>query len=267
MRLLSFASVALLALPIYAQAPSPAAGGPLTGFEPNGDFVLSLGGVDTKNVEIYYSESAVSYLILAPDLASPVMLNLRSRAVESVNLMKVVKKDDGTIDVLAGSRLAHLGTFEVAGASEVAFTVDGKAAKLREKPPLLGLHQGSQLLGYNPEYARKASLYTPDAALLQALRSEPRAVRVRVYFGSWCPVCKRLVPNVLKVAAALAGSQIAFEFYGLPKPMDGDPETARAGIHGVPLLVVFVAGTEAGRLSGEDLLAPEAALRRLLGAS
>lgn len=251
----------LLALPAAAQVPADEV---LKGFQVVGDYDFELGGNVLKHAEVYFSESAVAYLVMAPELESPLMISPRSRAVESVHLMSVLKRDDGTVDILADALLEPVGPFQLAD-GEVRFTLAGQQARLKPKPWLLGRHPGERLMEHNPEYALKASQYVPDAAAVERLRHVAGDVRVLVYFGSWCPACKQFVPGILRVEEELAGSPIEFAYYGLPKPLSQDPESVRAGIHGVPTVVVFVGGKEVGQLTGQELAAPEASLSALLG--
>ena len=177
--------------------------------------------------------------------------------------MKVQKRPDGNIDLLPGAAFKVVGPFQIAGKS-LSFQHEGKKVELKTKPPLVGNQTAASLAEYNPGYAQKAGQYEPDAGQLRALEKEGRQVEVVVYFGSWCPVCSRLVPRVMKVAEGLEGSKIEFEYYGLPQPMTSDPVTKKKKLTGVPTTIVYVDGKEVGRLSGKDLYSPESSLGNLL---
>lgn len=245
---------------VLAQVPSDSV---FQGFVPTSDYILELGGEPLDAAEIYFSERARSWLLMARELPAPLLLNPRARAVQQVDLMKVHKKQDGNVDLLADAVLRQISPFQISG-QEVVFEVDGQPAKLKPRPPVLGMHSGAELLEEKVDYARSAAAYAPAGPQIEALESLDRTARVRVYFGSWCPACKRLVPNLLKVEQVLDGSSLAFEYYGLPRPLSDDPETDRAGITGVPTAVVFIGDKEVGRLSGNDFNSPETTLRRLL---
>jgi thiol-disulfide isomerase/thioredoxin len=257
---LAVAIVLLSAVPALAQMPADAV---FQGFEPSGDYVFELGGKDVAGAEVYHSERAVAYLVTAPPLRSPLLVSPRTGAVESVALMKVAKREDGTIDLLADASFNRVDAFKIDGES-VVFTVNGQKAKLKPRPWLLGLHDTAGVKGSNPEYGRKAALYKPNTTALAALRAEKRDVRVRVYFGSWCPHCKEHVPFVLRVAEELKGSKIRFEYYGLPRPFSNDPEAIIANVHGVPTGIVFVDGKEVGRIDTRDWQTPETAINKLI---
>ena len=248
------------AAPLAAQVGADAI---FSGFQPTGDFLFELAGKDLENAEIYASERAAAYLVIAPELASPVLISPRTRSIESVSFMKVAKREDGSIDLLADAAFNRLGGFRIEG-TEVVFEVKGETAKFKTKPPLLGPHAPETLRSEKPEYAQAADAYEPIPRALEILKAQSRDVRVLVYFGTWCPVCGRLVPKVIKVDEALDGSKIRFDYYGLPQPMTDDPVTQRDDVHGVPTGIVYVDGREIGRLSAADLNVPERAIGRML---
>lgn len=254
------AVVCVFATGSMAQVPADAV---FSGFEPNGDFDFEMGGSTLKNAEIFYSERAGAFLVMAPELSSPVLLGTRTGSVESVHLMKVAKRSNGTIDLLADATFNQDGRFRLEG-TEVHFEVKGQPAKLVRKADLIGQHEGEKLLDYKKDYAYQAAQYVPKAADIQALKAQGKDVRVLIYFGTWCPTCSRLVPKVLKVAEALEGSKVHFEFYGLPRDMSSDPRTERDKIKGVPTGIVYVDGREAARLSVQELNAPEAGIKGAL---
>ncbi len=254
------AMIILGAVTAVAQVPADAV---FSGFQRNGEFLFELDSQDLKNAEIYLSQRAASYLVIAPELASPLLINPRAGSVESVSFMKVMKRDDGSIDLLADASFDRLGDFRIDG-QQIVFEVKGRTAKLKAKPPLLGGQDAESLKGYKPEYAQLAEAYTPEERFVGSLRSHASPVRVRVYFGTWCPVCGRLVPRIIRLAEDLEGSRVQFEYYGLPQPMSDDPITKREDIHGVPTAVVYVGDKEVGRLSGGDLNSPEKSITRLV---
>jgi thiol-disulfide isomerase/thioredoxin len=252
---------AAAAVPAHGQAvPSDAV---LRGFQRIGDYVLLVNGKEDKGAEIYQNSKIPAYLILASALPSPVLMTPRAGTVETVNLMKVAKQKDGSVDLLADASLAPQGKFQIDG-EKVAFTSEGKQVSLNPNPPLLGIKKNADLKAHNPEYARTAQGYNPNPAVLAALKKEAQPVTVRVFFGSWCPHCRQHVPLLLKVEDQLGASKIHFEYYGLPRDFK-DPEAQRMKIKGVPTAVIYVNGRETGRMEGNDWTVPEASLSKLLG--
>jgi thiol-disulfide isomerase/thioredoxin len=248
-----------------ALAQGPGADAVLRDFQPSGDFVLEVDGEAAAGAEILFSDRVPGYLLLSSKLPEPTLILPASGTVETLSLMKLARRAGGVVDILADAELVPAGRFTIEKDGEqIRFAVGERRVVMKPKPYLLGLQKLETMLGYGPEYRTAASAYRPDEATLAALRGQGQAVRVRVYFGSWCPTCKRLVPNVLKVAEALAGSRVAFEFYGLPKQFDGEPAAEADDVHGVPTGVVWVGGREVGRIEGDGWRRPESTLRAIL---
>jgi thiol-disulfide isomerase/thioredoxin len=243
-----------------AQVPADAV---LRAFQPTSEFRLHVAGKEVPAAEIYDSQVAGALLIVSSSLSSPVILHKRGGEVGTVHVMKVAKRPDGSVDLLADAEVADLGRFRLEG-EEVIFRVDGKEARLKPNPPLVGLHPRSELVAHSPEYLKDAGAYSPDPASMEKLRKVGQPAVVRVFFGSWCSFCKRHLPYLVKVEAGLSGSQVAFEYYGLPRPPWNDSEAARFGVKGVPTGIVLVAGREVGRIEGNDWARPETTLASVL---
>jgi thiol-disulfide isomerase/thioredoxin len=257
------AVLALLAVPFVAHAvgvvPSDSV---LRGFQPSGEYTLIVDGVPEPGAEIYQNDKIPAMLILTSALPSPVMLSPRSGQAETVNLMKVSKQKDGSVDLLADAVLAPLGQFTTEG-ENVSFLFKGKKVRLNPRPALLGVKSNADLKGYLPDYVRNAKNYTPNAAAVADLKKLGTPVTVRVYFGSWCPHCRQHVPLLLKVEDQVQNPKIHFEYFGLPRDFN-DPEAKKAGIHSVPTGIVYVNGKEAGRITGEGWNSPEVLLDRII---
>lgn len=249
----------LLSSPLAAQLQTPE----YQGLTPVGDFQIKIGGEVIHDAQIYRGARPPAFLILTPALPAPTLLTPGQGGVRTLNLMKLAKRPDGTLDVLPGATLAPQGSFRMDGQA-VIFDVEGKEVRLEEKPPLLGLHEAQDLLSYSANYEKGAASYTPDAGTVGALKDEAKPVRVRIFFGSWCPMCSRTVPHILRVADELKGSKIDFEFYGLPHGFGDEPEAHKNGVTAIPTGIVYIDGKEIGRIQGNDWMRPEQALKDLL---
>ncbi|HET9768454.1 MAG TPA: thioredoxin domain-containing protein [Thermoanaerobaculia bacterium] len=239
----------------------------LRDFEPMGEYALVIGGAPLPGVKMFRSEKAgAAVLMTGPGLRSALLLIPREKAVQRVDPVKVVVGADGRAALLADAQPVRESGFAVEG-MDIVFTVEGTPARLKEKPYLLGLHPGKDLLDNDAAYAFRARQYNPSPALVKALRQAVNPIRVRVFFGSWCPHCGQMVPRILRLADALAGSQVRFEFYGLPSPFDKEPEASRMGITGVPTGVVYRGTREVGRIAGGEWSIPELAIKKVLDAS
>jgi len=235
----------------------------LKDFEPLGDYRLTLDGAEAVTAELFLSQAAGSaVLVLSSQLAAPVVVHPRQRTVEIVAPDKVVRRDSGSVDILADATVTPIGELTIEGAN-LAFDVDGKRARLEPKAWLLGVQDTAGMLASNASYRYGAGQYTPSPVMLRQLR-EAGPVRVRVYFGSWCPHCKLMLPRILRVAEELDGSQIVFDYYGFPSPFGKDPEALRRNVMSVPTGIVYRGDVEIGRIGGNEWKVPELALKNIV---
>jgi len=236
----------------------------ISDFEPVG-FMAKLDGKTVGDAEVFQSKAAGAFLILGSDLPAPVMVRIRDGQVQTVDLMKVNRREDGTVELLPNAALTDQGAFQVtADRSGIEFNVEGRRGELLEKPPLLGSQDITNLTQHSPEYRRSADTYSPSDPIVAKLKEQSDDVQVTIYFGSWCGACKQMVPRIMKVAEKLEGSNIRFDFYGLPPGLAGDPEASRVDIHAVPTGVIYMDGREIGRIEGAGWRVPELALNNLL---
>lgn len=268
---------ALLALLIAATAtaapakPAPAApkaaavDNVLNGFTRTGEYLLMVNGKPVPSAEIYRNERLPAYLIVTPAFPNPVLLMAGAMTVETVAAPKLLRQPDGTMAVAADADTRPQGKFQIQGA-QVVFASEGRKASLGSNPPLLGTHPAPDLKNHSPEYMVGARNYTPKPAVIAALKKEKKPVKVKVFFGSWCPHCKQHLPYLLRVEDEIRGSgtSIQFEYYGLPKGFSNEPEAKKYNVDGVPLAIVFVNGREAGRISGGGWESPETSLSNIL---
>src|SRR5436305_6859504 len=261
------AALLLPALAAAARAQAVPSDNVLRDFRTMEDFTLWVDGKAVPTAEMYQSESGHAVLILTGALPAPVLVRQGEDSVATVNIMKVAKKKDGSVDLLADAELAPQGPYTFSS-GVVRFKIDRRNVELRPRPPLLGSRTGAELKAHSADYARRAQAYQPNPQAIASLRAMPPAT-VRVFFGSWCPHCRENVPHLLKVEDALRGSKIRFEYFGLPQEHLADvPQAKQWKVQGVPTGIVVVGGREVGRLYGnDDWRAPEAAIVGMLRAA
>lgn len=237
----------------------------LRDFEPIGEYVLELGGVEVPGARVFLARRAGSaVLIVGQGLPGALLLSPRTKSVQRIESAKVVVGPDGFAHVLADAAQVQESIYQAVG-RDLTFTVGGKPARLKERAPLLGLHPGSDLTRYDPGYAFRSKRYTPSPAVVRAVKSSlAQPVRVRVFFGSWCPHCSQVVPKILRIADELAATPLKFEFYGLPLGFGNDPEARKANINAVPTAVLYSGGREIARIGGHEWSIPELAIKKAL---
>lgn len=237
----------------------------LNGFTRTGEYLLMVNGKPAPAAEIYRNDRLPAYLIVTPAFPNPVLLMAGSMAVETVPAAKLVRQPDGSMAVAADADTRPQGKFGLQG-DRVVFASEGRKATLGSNPPLLGARKAPDLKNHSPEYMVTARNYAPKPAVIAALKKEKKPVRVKVFFGSWCPHCKQHLPYLMRVEDDLrgSGSTIQFEYYGLPKGFTNEPEAKKYNVDGVPLAIVFVNGREAGRITGGGWESPETSLSNIL---
>jgi thiol-disulfide isomerase/thioredoxin len=262
------AAVAALLSGLVALAPAPAAGQRvppdhvLRDFEPIGDYQLMINGKQVP-ADIYLSQRAAAILVMSSAFLSPVLLTPGLGVAQTVNLMKVQKKTDGSVDLLSDAVLSTQGALDVQEEG-IRFKADGISAALVTAPPLLGLKRAGEVTAHNPEYLPRAASYTPNPQAVAALKKEPRQVTVRIFYGSWCPHCREIVPHVIKLEQLLRGAKIHFEYFGLPPNFGKEPPAVQNNIKAVPTGIVYLGGKEIGRIADNAWTSPETALAAIL---
>ena len=238
----------------------------IIGFRAIGDYIVSIDGADKKSAQVFGAQHARSLLIMSSDLPSPLLIDLANGSVSGLHLMKVAKRSDGSVDLLPNPVAGSHGVYGIDG-DQIQFDVAGRQVVVKPKPVLVGGKAAAELVEHDPGYGVRRDSYQPAAGLIDQLRQQTDDVRVRIYFGTWCPFCSEMVPRVLKIAEQLEGSKISFEYYGLPRQITDDAEARAMNIRGVPTGIVYRDGRELGRVSGNSWREPEQAILDLLGSS
>lgn len=238
----------------------------ISGFTPIGDYVIEIDGQDRPEAQILGARHARSLLVMGAGLPTPVLIDLATGSVSGVHLMKVAKRDGGSIDLLPNPVARPYGTYSIDG-ERILFEIEGRRVAVKPKPVLTGDRTPAELVAYDPTYATKRDIYSTSQPLVEQLRQQDETVRVRIYFGTWCPFCAEMVPRVLKLGEQLEGSNVRFEYYGLPRHVSEDAEARAMNIRGVPTGIVYSGGKEIGRISGNSWRSPEQALVDILESS
>jgi len=238
----------------------------IAGFQLIGDYVMAVDGADKKAAQIFGAQHARSLLIISSDLPSPVLIDLANGTVSGLHLMKVAKRSNGSVDLLPNPVAEAHGVYAIDG-DQIQFDVAGRQVVIKPKPVLVGNNSAAALVANDSGYGVRRDSYEPAAAQIDQLRQQTDDVRVRIYFGTWCPFCAEMVPRVLKIAEQLEGSKVRFEYYGLPRQITDDAEARAMNIRGVPTGIVYRGGRELGRVSGNSWRTPEQAILDILAAN
>jgi thioredoxin 1 len=192
------------------------------------------------------------------------LLGLKERSVTVLPLAAVTwTAGEQAVPDLAkgkdGGRLSKL-------AGEVTFGAGGASWTIRPAPPLVGAISMEALRKAKPDYVRLASKYTPDAGAVKSIAAA-RDTKIVVFFGSWCQLCKKAVPQLLKTVEAAKNPGLALEFYGVTED-DREPKDpiAKYSISTTPTFVIIRGGKEIGRITEKPDVSVEADLALILAA-
>lgn len=265
-------ALAAVALPVASSAQAaapPAAAAAVSdsvfkGFNRVGEWLVFVEGTQDTAAQVYRMETPQAFLVLSDRLQAVALISGQARSVETLAATHLIRREDGAIDLRADAVLQPSGAFQISAKNELLFTVAGKKAELRDREPLLGAQTADKLIAYSPEYGRLAKAYPTSGPVLERLKGAKEPVQVTVYFGSWCPHCKQMVPRMIRVAEGLAGSAIKFEYYGLPRDIVSDARAKALGLNGVPTAVITAGGKEIGRIDGQAFKIPELAINNAL---
>lgn len=257
------AAVLLIAVLTQAALAGGLAAQALTGFVPTQEFMVEIDGEISSGARLYWSARGRSFLLVDPKLSDPALLSPSAGSVSTVPVISLAVKPGGSVDILAGARINPAGSLDLSGGTP-RFTVGGHRVALLTKPDLVGWQKPADFVAYDQGYGERAGFYEVDEAAIAGLRRVKTPARLTVYFGTWCSHCAQKVPLAMKVAEALAGSNVEILFYGLPGDVVSDPIAKRLNIRGVPTGVVTRGDEEVGRLLGDGWARPEVTLLKLL---
>ena len=219
------------------------------------DWILTVDDEEVSSAKIYYSVYEVAWLVQVPGLDS-LLISPRGNSVQTVDAKSLGLKSANRANLKSGSTMEQVSTFEQSH-GVMSFELGDRRLELRPAPPLLGRHSSGGLEQRHPEFEQKAALYSGDADAMAGLKASTRPtgntedLTVRVYFGSWSPICDRIVPKIIGVEKTW--QNVKFEYYGLPKRITDDPEAEQVGISGVPTVLILRDGEEVDRLTGRQL--------------
>jgi thiol-disulfide isomerase/thioredoxin len=149
--------------------------------------------------------------------------------------------------------------------AELSFPTADGTITIAPGEPLVGEVSQRLLLRRRPDYGVAAARYTPDPNAIAILKTRKSQAEVFVFFGTWCPTCKRVVPTFLRTMELAANPNIRVRY--IARDADRyEPEglLTRFKVTTTPTFVVLAGGRELGRIEGAPKMAIERELVNLL---
>jgi thioredoxin 1 len=190
------------------------------------------------------------------------VLDLKSRSVAALPVSAVTwnEEDQAVPGGMPGRGAGSLNKLD----GVITFEAGGSTWTIRPAPPMVGPITLESLRKAKPDYVALAARYTPDPAAVKTIAAA-RDTRLVVFFGSWCSLCKKYVPRLLKTLEAAKNPNLPVEFCGVtedhqePKDM-----VTKYGISTTPTIIVLRGGKEIGRISENPDESVEADLALIL---
>ncbi|HEY3174286.1 MAG TPA: thioredoxin family protein [Candidatus Polarisedimenticolia bacterium] len=227
----------------------PAAGAPRNWSE-NFQYRVEIDGAVSARARLFATQGRPALLLVAPELREPAVIQINGREVLKTEPAAVAEGPVPTQVVLADSEIHGPADPYTREGDAVIFFRDGHKIRVSPRPPLIGPATTEDLLSQLPAYRKGMDDYAPSDSDISYLKSYKYAVKVEVFFGSWCPHCRVSVPTLIKSVSQAANPNIQLSFHGVPTPPFGGYEPAREKkVDGVPTFIVYADDKEIGRFS------------------
>lgn len=235
---------------------------------PRYDWALEVDGRPADEARFFVDPEGKKVLVVASQLPKAGVLMLPAKQVATVDARQItlIPAND-TARLAPEASLGQPADYTVEGA-QVVFYLGTNRLKITPKMPLEGPATLDQILNHSPLYRRGIMDYVPAAADVASIKSVKGPVEIVVFFGTWCPHCKVLVPKFMKTMQEAGNPHIQVSYVGVPRNFGQyDPARAR-GITGVPSFIFYQGGREFSRIPGEPAdMTIEAAVAQILKAA
>ena len=278
-RVLTTLRVALAALLLLAGTRIGAAAGPAGGggppaagapAPPPGTFWKMASGYEVVldpfvDVEchIFQSPDFQRLLLVAEKTDVAFLLDLKSHRVSTLPSSAVVPQLNGLI-LPNGVSTSPAGIFVQKGA-DLSFKVGEGSVLISPRPPLVGEVTLKTILETKKEYAAAARAYTPGPEGLAALRDCRKSTEIVVFFGTWCPHCRKWMPAFLRTMELAGNPRLTVRYIAVDEELNNPhDEIWKYNAHVVPTFIVLRGGKELGRIRERPMKTIEQDLAEIL---
>ena len=237
-----------------AQAPTPVPTGPVSDvlWSPRYDFALEVDGKPSPEACFYQERNSRRIMISAPDLAKVCILNQDGKEVTAIDRGKVKIEADGEeARLLPGAETGGPGSPYTVDQSSVVFYVGSNRLKILAKQALVGPASPDDIFRHSPLYKKGMQEYLPAAVDIAYMMSYQTSIEIEVFFGTWCPHCKVLVPKFMKAVGQAANPKLTVSYHGVPTGFDGYDPARGKDVKGIPTFIFWKGGKEVGRIPGD----------------
>ncbi|MGH9870556.1 MAG: thioredoxin family protein [Candidatus Polarisedimenticolia bacterium] len=213
----------------------------------NFDHFVEVNGTASAEARLFNARGRPAMLLLAPELSTPLLIDLQKRQVNAVPAEAVKELPEGQgVELVAEAVEGSPAPYTMDGET-VIFYWNGVRTKITRKPPLVGDITLENLLARLPIYRKGMEAYEPGISDVSYLKDYGLQVKVLIFFGSWCPHCRQTIPRFLKSMEAAGNANIAMAFTGVPLPFKDYAPAQEKQVKGVPTFIVYAGDKEIGR--------------------
>jgi len=235
---------------------------------PRYDFALEVDGKPVDDARFFVEPEGKKVLVHVPQLPKAGVLSLPAKQVTAVDAKQVTLNPANDTARIEGNALAGAPSDYTVEGPQVVFYLGSNRFKITPKQPLEGPASLETILNHSPLYRRGIQEYVPSAADVAYLHSYQQPTEIVVFFGTWCPHCKVLVPKFMKTIQEANNSRIQVSYVGVPRNFGQYDPARQRNITGVPSFIFYRGGREFSRIPGEPAdMSIEAAVVQILKAS
>ena len=225
--------------------------------------IVTVDGKPAGAARVYDSSDFQRMLLVPGGMPLAFILELGDRVAYSVPADSVHMTAEGEAAVGPGGQEYAAGIEDLKGV--MLFTVGEHKYTLDTIPPLIGLTPLGRILTLKPSYVVDGLAYKPDDAAIKAIRAVDSDTEIHVYFGTWCHLCRNLVPKLIKTLEVAANPKIKVAYYGVDEDhKEPAAELAREAVLTTPTILVIRGGREIGRIEEKVTLSLEGDLAQIL---
>lgn len=235
-------------------SPEPAAPrAPAGAWEATYDWSLEIEGALSLDSLFFKDQASDRILILPSGNTEAALLDQTGK--------KITNFPRSQIQIAPGGETATFDATAVAGRPSTQYTLDANRGavifhlgnqrmKIVIRAPLQGAATQDEILKHSPVYRKGMEAYRPESAAVQTIKGYRTPVKIEVFFGTWCPHCKIIVPQFMKTIAEAGSSNVSVAYVGVPRRFDQWPESRAKGVRGLPTLIFYRDGKEFSRIPG-----------------
>jgi len=226
---------------------------------------VDVGGMPSGTAHVYDSDDYQRMLLVFDDRPLAFLLDLGATSVFGVPHDSVHVAGEGSAEIgqVQGDLLTTLDQKE----GILSFSQGDQAISVQPIPPLIGRATLERILELKPSYALGAGKYKPDPGKIAALKTVSADTEVRVFFGTWCLMCKRMLPGLIRTLDVAANPKIRATYIGVDEDLkEPAAEISASAVNKTPTVIVLQSGREIGRIEEEVTTSIEADLAAILAA-